>query len=135
MLPLDEFYELGPAMEPLAYECMGYSEEELGRLVREVILEIEDHLQHAGFFERPEMLLIVPRVIDDLPIGLPVAATQFLDNIALLLTFSVGGYKIISTPDEMTLEQWLYAISQGKRPNLIITMPWAQARFLNWGAG
>lgn len=133
MLPLDEYCSLGPAMDPITFDCGGRSIEELGLLVHEAKKLIGDRLRNAGFLQETKMLLIVPEAISDLPIDLPVACTKYLGEIALLLTLSVGGHKIISSPDDMTYEQWLCAVMRGKRPNLIITMPWAQARFLNWG--
>lgn len=117
---------------PLVIDCNGYGR--TNSVIR-AVGAICCRLESAGFFTLPEMCLIVPTdtLPDNLAGHIDVYESSACDNTAYLFTVGVGGFPIITLPNGMTWLDWFCAVQQGKKLSVVNTMPWAHAKFVNWG--
>lgn len=129
---LFEQINLNAVESPIVFDCS--TSEDLFSLVRDALVLIRERLYHAGFYQEPAWCLVIPSG-NHIPEGIEALMDVFeheCGDSAYLFTFKIGNVPIITLPHGMNWLDWSYAVQKGEKPSLIVTMPWAQARFVNW---
>lgn len=97
-------------------------------------------LENAGFYKEYDIRLISRYSFDFPALDIRCYTNEFCpDKIVLLFTFSANGTYFITPPYDkgehtpISWNKWLLRMGRGEQLSLLITAPWAQAKFINVG--
>jgi hypothetical protein len=144
MLPNLILNSSAPALDPLIidWETKGLTEDLPGQ-VYDCLTIIKGRLFNAGFTDYQQAILSTPKIIDFLQNYLypKILKVRFLKNTSIpneifILTKSGNGIPFIHPPYNsnygiMSWDEYFLRVGKGEKLNLMIPVPWAQAKIIN----